>query len=63
MSMPMAVLEMEPMEKDTEEAKNPEEWTWKPAVSNWDRLPDALKASQNTSRNTTSSQIDHGENK
>ncbi|QDU94046.1 hypothetical protein [Lignipirellula cremea] len=63
MSIPMAVLEMAPVEVSSERKTDPQTWLWKPKVHDWDRLTDAVKASNNTTRNTFSSQLDHGESK
>lgn len=63
MSTPMAVLGMAPVEVSSEQKTDPQSWSWKPQVQDLDRLTDAVKASNNTSKDTYSSQVDHGENK
>ena len=63
MNTPMAVLEMEPVEVDKEESTDPADWTWEPTVKDRDGLHNAMRMSQQTSRATTSKQMDHGENK
>ncbi len=63
MTTPMAVLGMVPVEVQNDQKTDPRDWTWKPQVQDWDRLTEAVKASNNTSKNTFSSQLDHGEGK
>lgn len=63
MSTPMAVLGMAPIEVTTDEKTDPQSWSWKPEVQDWDRLTESVKASSNTSKQTIKGQMDHGENK
>ena len=63
MSTPMAVLGMVPVEVSSEQKTNPNTWQWKPQVKDESRLKEATMSSDNTSRNTFTSQVDHGEGK
>lgn len=63
MPTPMAVLGMKCVEISGAQHLEPQSWSWKPKVQNPHKLVDAMNASNNTSRNTFSSQVDHGENK
>ena len=64
MPTPMAVIGMTSAEDvSIDKPTDPQTWAWKPQVRDWDRLADAVKASNNTTKNTYSSQLDHGENK
>jgi hypothetical protein len=63
MPTPMAVVGMKPAEISEDQATDPQTWAWTPEVSDWERLTEAVKASSNTTKNTYSKQLDHGENK
>ena len=63
MKTPMAVLGMVPVEGTKEEKTDPTTWAWKPEVKDFDRLADAVQASNNTSKNTFRDTVDHGEGK
>jgi hypothetical protein len=63
MPTPMAVVGMTPAEISEDQSTDPQTWAWTPEVSDWDRLTEAVKASSNTTKNTYSKQLDHGENK
>ena len=63
MPTPMAVLGMQPMEETQERITDPNQWTWKPQVTDLGRLLDATRASSSTSRKTGSQQTDYGEGK
>lgn len=63
MKTPMAVMGMTCVEIAGPKEIATSNWTWKPAVSDATRLNDSRMSTNQTSKQTFSSQMDHGENK